>query len=550
MRAEARLRTVSSKAFTLYEVLMAALVLAMGLLGALALFPKALDLQKLARQRVLAASVAYDIATRHASGFEHNARTGRDEHALVRSVNNPNLLKLGLRNSGNVDRGNWRVWMWTGSGGNTQSVARTGSTDADFRMYTQDSMRSRAMGPVPPQILDRLDSEHDEIKHLAEQGIGVFYLWPFAVNNSISDGDDLSISDEAAHPLIFAAVGHPQINASFHSPSHFHSFEMIDEAGGYDHPLSWIWRRHARFPTTDPSTGDMVDGDAHWRGLSWEPWRWKYWNAWKQWNDNGRVDSAIVDYYSEENNAAFVFPFKYYLWDYEVQIVNPYFEWERLARRASHKDFSPSGGIRDFEHGTTGLFDPQEDSDLAFPIQPKLSNSLFVPFEPSHRCRELVFWSVNWKDYEDAELVSEGLQNDIALHQQGTQGWDGHVGRMQTATVHQLRFLNNASHGRRPYMSADNPILRTNSVHPRVWGGRYDALASYERWFDWHWHIDYAITRVGQKPRDDGTLVTVDYRDRNFNETLDLGPVPKSVRLRARTVARFVVYDKRLHATY
>jgi hypothetical protein len=36
--------------------------------------------------------------------------------------------------------------------------------------------------------------------------------------------------------------------------------------------------------------------------------------------------------------------------------------------------------------------------------------------------------------------------------------------------------------------------------------------------------------------------------DRNFNQTLDRGPVPRSVRIRAQLVARFNFYDPRVPA--
>jgi len=540
--------------FTLYEVLMAALVLALGLLGSLALFPKALEVQKVARQRILAASVAYDIVTRHAAGVDHNARIGRDDHALVKSVNNPNLLRLGQRSSGTIDKGDWAFWSWSGSGGNTQGVSIKGSTDVDYRAGAQDSLRDRPFGPVPPEILERLDSDRDELRHLAEEGIGVFYLWPYAVRNDLGSGEELSISDTAAEPLIFAAVGYPQINASFHSPSDFHSYEMID--AGYqapatpetrwenDHgreyeptPLSFIWRRKARFLTD--LDGSWQAGEPRWRGNHWDAFRWRYWNAFEK--------SLALN--ADDNNGAFAFPFKYYLWDYEVQVVDSYYEWEKGARTATLQNHR----FRPWQHKTTGVFDHQEDSDTAFPLRPALSNSLYVPFKPSHRCRELVFWSVNWKDYEDAELIDEGLQNDNALHQQGTQGWDGYAKQEKTGQIHQLRFIADGDHIRRDYLSSASPVLGHNSFHPRTWSnayGNYGALQSYERWFDWHWHIDYAITRRGPHTKPDGTVVTATYRDRNFNEVLDHGPVPSSVRLRAKTIARYVTYDKRLHATY
>jgi len=338
------------QAFTLYEVLMAAMVLAMGLLGSLAIFPKALETQKLARQKLLAASVAYDVVTRHATGFDHTMRDGRHDYNLGKAVNNPNLLRLGFRSSGQIDfigKGDGRAHshsfsMYKGQGGtwnnHVEAIGQTmASTDPDYMMTRQATHRDRLFGPVPPAILERLDSEHDEIGRLAEEGIGVYYLWPYAVNSDAIDGENVAVSDEAAHPLLFAAVGYPQIDASFHSPSQFHSFAMIDEPDGYPSPGAYLYRNKARFLYEDPDTGVPTPGEPRWRCGYWEAWRWKYYNSYQRYlaHQDGVADMAPpagTNWYNDPaNNAAFVFPFKYHLWDYEVQVVDPYFEWEKVG---------------------------------------------------------------------------------------------------------------------------------------------------------------------------------------------------------------------------
>ncbi|MBA3846014.1 MAG: hypothetical protein H0X45_05155 [Planctomycetes bacterium] len=124
-------------------------------------------------------------------------------------------------------------------------------------------------------------------------------------------------------------------------------------------------------------------------------------------------------------------------------------------------------------------------------------------FAVADRCRELVFWSVDWKSYADAESVP-------------------------SAAVDLSRMA------RKP---------DTNRVGP-WWMHKSGWLGNPEQFLAWT-RADRAQTAAVDK--DGAWSMHAELgrwgADRNGNGVFDLGPVPPTTRLRASEVARFVFYD-------
>jgi hypothetical protein len=157
--------------------------------------------------------------------------------------------------------------------------------------------------------------------------------------------------------------------------------------------------------------------------------------------------------------------------------------------------------------------------------------TLTRPFEAAERCRQLVFWSVDWQSYEDAE-TAPGAPLDAS---------------------------------RVPYKGMDIPMLnKPNERYEEEIGGVYDALHLRNPERNLQFIIDMSgvstgknVTNsiLGSREVGDGGLGNIKVAvgaygaDRNHNYILDRGALPRSVRQRAQTVGRFQFYDPRIPVT-
>ncbi len=190
-------------------------------------------------------------------------------------------------------------------------------------------------------------------------------------------------------------------------------------------------------------------------------------------------------------------------------------------------------------------------------------------FEPFHRCRSLTFWSADWKSYEDAE-TAPSAPIDFAKH--------GRHLRHSTALNNYDFIAPWVEFGHSPlvgppeslYMWTD-PSRQQRYVD--VVGGE-SAGYLYQNWVGAlgkprsglnKQYPDWAVGGYPALPADvdtadadptNGQPVTADVHlghwgaDRNGNGVLDLGPVPRSARMKAVRVADFEFYDPvlRLHS--
>jgi len=125
--------------------------------------------------------------------------------------------------------------------------------------------------------------------------------------------------------------------------------------------------------------------------------------------------------------------------------------------------------------------------------------NLTKPFKPADRCRQLVFWAVDWKSYVDAETTPSAPQ-DASRFPYDSDGKGSYNGGAH-------KFHN----PERFFTFADNTraTLAESTSNKSVYLGLFGA-------------------------------------DRNGNKRLDVGPVPASVRMRAVSVARFNFYNPRV----
>ena len=160
--------------------------------------------------------------------------------------------------------------------------------------------------------------------------------------------------------------------------------------------------------------------------------------------------------------------------------------------------------------------------------------TLTKPFKAEERCRQLVFWAVDWMSYEDCETAPSG-PIDASKYQfaapMGNTAIDDMNGRMGGSTW--------PDHHIYQYRNPEKALVFTTDVSNRTTGDNVSALR--------------LLSADGGSSTDMGGGFDTRQRflgrwgaDRNFNGILDRGPLPPSVRLRATAISRYNFYDPRL----
>lgn len=157
--------------------------------------------------------------------------------------------------------------------------------------------------------------------------------------------------------------------------------------------------------------------------------------------------------------------------------------------------------------------------------------TLARPFQAMERCRQLVFWAVDWTSYEDFETAPSAPVDASKYLFSAPLGWGDMGNRMNACTWpdhHVYQFRNPEK-----VIAFTDGAVRTEATGADVRSRRI-------------------LNRDGEG-NDKGTSSDNINRflglwgaDRNFNGRLDRGSVPRSVRMRATSVARFNYYDPRL----
>lgn len=161
--------------------------------------------------------------------------------------------------------------------------------------------------------------------------------------------------------------------------------------------------------------------------------------------------------------------------------------------------------------------------------------TLTRPFKAEERCRQLVFWSVDWMGYEDFETAPSG-PIDASKYQFaapiGTTNIDDMSQRMGASTW--------PDHHIYQFRNPEKVITFTDAGVPTSPTGT-DVTNRRILNQDGHGGTDKG-GGIDQRRRFLGRWGA----DRNFNGVLDRGPLPRSLRLRATEVSRYNFYDPRL----
>lgn len=172
--------------------------------------------------------------------------------------------------------------------------------------------------------------------------------------------------------------------------------------------------------------------------------------------------------------------------------------------------------------------------------------NLGAPFAAAERCRELVFWAVDWQSYEDFETAS-GAPVDASKYPIGSPRCNWHANDHNVPTpitrswwerMIDLEFRDEQLWS---YRNPEKTILFYRDPTSRATGANVEDIMVLNN--PWTYYPDQGPDVEKRK-----TFTGVYGADRNYNKKLDRGTVPKSVRLRAQVVARFNFYDPRVQA--
>jgi len=162
--------------------------------------------------------------------------------------------------------------------------------------------------------------------------------------------------------------------------------------------------------------------------------------------------------------------------------------------------------------------------------------SLAAPFAAEERCRQVVFWAVDWQGYEDFETAASA-PIDASRYLKGAPERNADLGWMMTNHDWVDGEIWNYRNPEKAilFFDQDVPSLPTGAdVAPWTLG-----LSGYEQ--------DRGRGDVANRDSPPWIFSGLHGADRNFNQRLDRGPLPASSRMRASTIARFNYYDGRVH---
>ncbi|MBA3684150.1 MAG: hypothetical protein H0W72_02800 [Planctomycetes bacterium] len=542
-------------AMTLFEVGISLLIVAMTITIALLLFPVGLKSQQESRYRLIAAAQAQALVQSHLDRQQHITFGTEGTDVWDRPYTNPTVNAPDL--DGGINMARWSSFV-----------------------------------PLPPAILERIDSDQDELARIAADGNPVFWTQ--------SEGGDSK--------LIFAFSGHTQQNALTYHPQikwPYHDWYPTAAIGNWvgvmDTEVGILWRMGAVLQ----GLGLIAQGDF-------------FNHAWS--NDKARLRLALqlcgIDFDVEvlpapsqsdleAEYSADTLRFnartdllRFYAWAcgrdaaaYTAGSVDP----ANWANAATYPDPNPPVGDFQIAHAwmlayigylqysqpydlcssrnytmstmldsillqydlTAALRDPSgATAPVALmhawntlssrPINGVHANThwngidpglrsgttgwnLTKPFAPSERCRDLVVWAVDWQSYEDFESVP-GTPMDSAM-----------LPRLPKVNI------GNVWAGGSPGVASS--FYAQENMHPEFSNAWFDAsrtstvnaqnLANGGAFYQNHGQ--------GASNNSIASYLVRHGADRNANGVYDRGTTRNSVRLRASLITRFLAYDPRLH---
>ena len=198
-----------------------------------------------------------------------------------------------------------------------------------------------------------------------------------------------------------------------------------------------------------------------------------------------------------------------------------------------------SGGQLVSENMLDATMVPNVPAPLPYPANPLWGDgqndfTLNAPFNAADRCRQLVFWTVDWQSYEDCETapsapVDAGKYMISAPFNNGG-GFNFRIDNPGFMAWQQFGYMNPEKGISWPQ---DVSAISTGSPLASIGLGNAGNQSA-----------DAQVQGLGNAKLFNGLFGA----DRNFNGKLDRGPLSKSVRLRAVQLARFNYYDLRVPA--
>ncbi|MBA3707310.1 MAG: hypothetical protein H0W83_00655 [Planctomycetes bacterium] len=174
------------------------------------------------------------------------------------------------------------------------------------------------------------------------------------------------------------------------------------------------------------------------------------------------------------------------------------------------------------------------------------------PFKPADRCRQIVFWAVDWKSFEDAESAPSAPQEWTSHGRANSNNWDcgrlaswSSLGTLIGNPEQDFVWMTPEHDGTMSHPSA----YAVDRQFPTAWGipgvGNYrgpgDVFDSRHPGVFYSRSQLYAYTKIEKS--NPYYAVGAFGADRNHNGKYDIGKVPATSRMRAAEVARFNYYD-------
>jgi hypothetical protein len=160
-------------------------------------------------------------------------------------------------------------------------------------------------------------------------------------------------------------------------------------------------------------------------------------------------------------------------------------------------------------------------------------STLTREFKAAERCRQIVFWAVDWQSYEDCETAPSAPVDASKYPMPGPLKNRDFANRMNYVDFRDEQLYS--------FRNPEKVLTFRSDVSSLATGADVESILGLNRMGD-QWDRG---TGSEERKRFSGVYGA----DRNFNRKLDRGDVPRSVRLRATTVARFNFYDPRLPMT-
>jgi hypothetical protein len=179
--------------------------------------------------------------------------------------------------------------------------------------------------------------------------------------------------------------------------------------------------------------------------------------------------------------------------------------------------------------------------------------TLAAPFAAAERCREIIFWSADWQSYEDFETLPSAPVDASKYPNSAPRSQNPYdnqlpkpfgsdpiwaVQRNMQERMGDIQFRDEQMFA---FRNPEKCMLFKQDVSSMATGSSTTSIEVLN-------NPNVACPDQGSNALNEAIFNGLYGADRNFNQVLDRGPVPKSVRLRAQLVARFNFYDPRVPA--